>query len=307
MASASEIERRPGIDGWVYVAAALAVLLLLGALVIWARPGLLGVVLWYLLPWLVSWLALLTLAVGVVWSAIRRPFWRRSRAAGFAVLAALACSGLAFQTYPSSHDGRPSRVRFRLPMDGPITVGWGGAHPEVNYHVSAPEQRWAYDLLVARGGQTHRGAGDRATDYYAYGLEVRAPASGVVRVAFDGDTDRPIGVMDGYKDESGNHVVVEVAPGEYLFLCHLQPGSVAVRPGRRVAEGEVLGRVGNSGHTSEPHLHIHLQDTLDDIGEGIPLYFHHYRVGGRLVDRGIPTGGIRGEAFVGQVVENVAP
>ena len=66
--------------------------------------------------------------------------------------------------------------------------------------------------------------------------------------------------------------------------------------------GRVLGRIGNSGHTTEPHLHIHLQDSPnDDEGEGIPLYFHHYRLGDRLIDRGMPTGG-----FDPQVVEHAA-
>ena len=56
-------------------------------------------------------------------------------------------------------------VRFRLPLDGPVTVAWGGADTDVNYHAVMPDQRWAYDLLVTREGRTHRGDGTRLDDY----------------------------------------------------------------------------------------------------------------------------------------------
>jgi hypothetical protein len=68
----------------------------------------------------------------------------------------------------------------------------------------------------------------------------------------------------------------------------------------------MVGRVGNSGNTSEPHLHIHLQDRADpDLAEGIPLCFHNYRVGDQIVERGIPTGGVSEAGFMGQIVEHM--
>jgi hypothetical protein len=103
----------------------------------------------------------------------------------------------------------------------------------------------------------------------------------------------------------GNQVVLEVAPNQFLFLCHLQPGSITVKKGDRVTKGQVVGRVGNSGNTSEPHLHIHLQHGSDpDFAEGIPLYFHDYRVGDLFVERGMPTGRATGDRWTGQVVEH---
>ncbi len=69
--------------------------------------------------------------------------------------------------------------------------------------------------------------------------------------------------------------------------------------------GQLLGGVGNLGHTSGPHLHIHLQDSPeDDEGEGIPLCFRRYRLDGRVVERGIPTGGFQNARCAGQVIEN---
>jgi hypothetical protein len=214
-------------------------------------------------------------------------------------------SPMAFRVYPSSHTKRPGQVPFRLPFDGPNTVGWGGDTPDVNYHVCAGDQRWAYDLLVTKDGETSRGDGTKLEDYYCYGLPVLAPADGIVESRWDRDPDMPIGELGGGTDPGGNHLVMLVAPGEYLFLCHLQPGSIRVKPGDRVRAGETIAAIGNSGNTSEPHLHIHLQDTSDSaLGEGIPLYFHNYRLGDRLIDRGMPTGGINANGFTGQIVEH---
>jgi hypothetical protein len=301
-------ERR--LDWWIYVVLLLAVLQAALFLIPQTRPGLLGVVCWLFGSDRILWpgLAAVLLLCGLLWSAWNRPFWNRRRVAGYVALLALAASPLAFRTYPSSHDNDPSPIRFRLPLDGPVTVGWGGATPDVNYHVIAPDQRWAYDLLVTLDGRAHRGDGTNVRDYYAYGLPVVAPADGTVHATFDGDPDMPVGEMGGSSEPCGNHVVLEVGPNQFLFVCHLQPGSVTVKPGDRVAEGQVLGRVGNSGNTSEPHLHIHLQDRpTPDWAEGIPLYFHDYRVDGRFVERGMPTGGFREDRVTGQVVEHAGP
>ncbi|MNV58349.1 Peptidase family M23 [compost metagenome] len=78
----------------------------------------------------------------------------------------------------------------------------------------------------------------------------------------------------------GNHVYLRIdATGTYLLLNHLKKDSVTVTVGDHVNAGEVLGHVGNSGSTSEPHLHIHhqrqdpTQTLLPILAEGLPLYF----------------------------------
>jgi murein DD-endopeptidase MepM/ murein hydrolase activator NlpD len=269
------------------------------------RPGVLGVFCWYIGMGLIPWISWAMLGLALIWSILSRPFWNRWRVAGFLGLIAVGCSEPLFGTYPSSHDRRPSRVAFRLPLDGPITVAWGGPTKEANYHVVAPDQRWAFDLLVTRKGTTHEGAGSQLSDCYCYGLPILAPAAGEVVKVFDGDPDMPIGQLGGGTSASGNHVVLKAAPGEYLWICHMQPRSMRVKVGEHIVEGQVVGKVGNSGNTSEPHLHVHLQDGSDeDLAEGIPMEFHHYTVQGQFVDHGIPTGGILGDRFVGQVVEN---
>jgi hypothetical protein len=308
-----EYERRRPADGRVWAAFGVATLYAACLLVPYARPGSLGTLLWResMDFWLWVALTLVITAWGLMGSLRRRPLVTRWRAFALLLLLASPAMALAIPTfsllaYPSSHDYTPSGVPFRLPLDGPITVGWGGATPDVNYHVVSPDQRWAYDLTVAEQGQPFRGDGTRLEDYYCYGLPVLAPAGGVVRSVFTQARDMPIGDMSETEHAGGNQIVIEVAAGEFLFLCHLQPGSITVAPGDEVRAGQVLGHVGNSGHTSAPHLHIHLQDSpKDDEGEGIPLHFHRYRLGDRVVQRGIPTGGFQSGRCAGQIVENV--
>lgn len=219
---------------------------------------------------------------------------------------ALAASPMAFRVYPSSYDDHPSSVQFRLPLDGPVTVAWGGATPDVNYHVMAPDQRWAYDLVVMKEGSTHRGEGKECEDFYCYGLPIVSPAGAMIHAVSDGDPDMPIGVLGGGTTPGGNHVVLKVTEDQYLFICHMQPGSITVKPGDLVNPGQVLGWVGNSGNTSEPHIHIHLQHgSLPTAAEGIPFYFYHYRCDEQILDYGIPTGGFADGKWAGQMVEHV--
>ncbi|HUE73011.1 MAG TPA: M23 family metallopeptidase [Pirellulaceae bacterium] len=301
---------RPTRDWWFWLAAIL--LLLQGTLFIvpHVAPGPLGAVCWMLgvdgACWRIAALLLLVLAVG--WSLFRRPFWNRWRLAGLILIVALALSPLAFRHYPSSHTGEVSEVRFRLPLDGPITVGWGGDRLRGNYHVSYPAQRWAYDLLVAKEGKTYSGDGTKYEDYYCYGMPVLSPADGEVVAVLDGMRDTPLESPGVVLPPGGNQIVIKVAPRQYLFLCHLQRGTISVLEKDQVTQGQVLARVGNSGNTSEPHLHIHLQDTPDmSFGEGIPLYFSNYRVDGKLIERGMPTGGMSLDGPTGQIVEHAGP
>jgi hypothetical protein len=100
---------------------------------------------------------------------------------------------------------------------------------------------------------------------------------------------------------------LEVAPGEYLFILHLRAGTLRVTTGQVVREGQIVGHVGNSGNSREPHVHPHLQDSpRPGLGEGIPLYFSNYLVldRGRKISRGIPEGGMRDGRYIGQTIAN---
>jgi hypothetical protein len=298
-------DRTTRIDWWIWGVPVLALLHLTLFTTLHARPGRIGVVLWHVgIPALAA-LAVLLLLGALARALRRRQVWSRVRVAGLAALAGLATAPTVYRVYPSSHDARPSQVHFRLPMDGPIRVAWGGDNPKTNYHTAVASERWAYDLLVTRDGSTHRGNGLLLADYYAWDKPVRAPAAGTVQAASDGEEDVPRG--ERFRGTAlGNHVVIEVAPREFVVIAHLRRGSVRVRPEMRVQAGEEIGRAGNSGNTTEPHVHIHLQDAAPPaLAEGIPMFFHGYRLHGAEIGRGMPRGGRESRRYVGDEVEQI--
>ena len=184
-----------------------------------------------------------------------------------------------------------TKAPLRLPFDGAWQVFWGGRTLEQNYHAVDRGQRFALDLIVVEDGSSHAGDGLALKDYHCWDRPIHAPAAGTVTAAVDGLPDQAIGETDP-ENPAGNHVVLDLGSDEFAFLAHLRQGSVAVKRGERVESGQEIGRCGNSGNTSEPHLHIHLQTTpaLGE-GEGLPTFFNAYLADGEPVARGEPVRG----------------
>ena len=90
----------------------------------------------------------------------------------------------------------------------------------------------------------------------------------------------------GWVELAGNHVMIEMREGPVVAVCHLQRGSVQVQLGQRVRMGETLGRCGNSGNTTEPHVHIQAMDRLDVVHASAgPITFGgHLPRNGEIVD-----------------------
>jgi murein DD-endopeptidase MepM/ murein hydrolase activator NlpD len=80
----------------------------------------------------------------------------------------------------------------------------------------------------------------------------------------------------------GNYVILDIGGGQYAFYAHLQPGSLRVGVGDRVRRGEVIGLVGNSGNSTEPHLHFHIGDGNAPLAsEGLPYLIDEFTVRGQ--------------------------
>lgn len=85
----------------------------------------------------------------------------------------------------------------------------------------------------------------------------------------------------------GNHVTIDHGNGVHSLYAHLRRGSVRVAVGDRVSAGDVIGEVGNSGNTSEPHLHFQLMDRPSVMNAaGLPFRFTGIRQREGDVDRG---------------------
>lgn len=250
--------------------AGLALAVLTGSYL--AAIGLAG--LWLALPvWLPNlYAAALVAAMLRAWprhAPARRPRSRR----GWLTLALLGAITLvaAAIVLIAVEARRPSRppvgLEFPLPAGTYLVVN-GGNHTLVNAHLATstgergrPYRGQSHGVDIVRvnlAGLRARGwlPADPAA-YMSFGTAVRAPCAGRVVAAVDGLRDLPPPQVDR-AHLAGNHVILDCA-GTWVVLAHLERGSVAVRTGQDIAALAPLGRIGNSGNTSEPHLHLHAQ------------------------------------------------
>ena len=146
-------------------------------------------------------------------------------------------------------------------------------------------QRYAIDwLMIDKSGNTFSGDANRNESYFCYGQKVHAVANGVVTGVRDeiqqnipGAKSRAVPIT--LETVGGNHVIVDLGSNIYALYAHLQPGSIRVKLGDHVKLGQVLGLLGNSGNSTEPHLHFQLIDHSSPLnGEGVPYSFRSYRL-----------------------------
>jgi peptidase M23-like protein len=193
---------------------------------------------------------------------------------------------------PSEFIGYQTQTGLRLPFAGEWYVYWGGRSLAQNRHAVARDQRFAYDFLILAPrcrGQSYRGTGESNTDYYCFGQSIYAPADGLVVKTENEVPDNTPGEMNP-KAALGNYVTLDHGSEEFSFFAHFRQGTVAVRGGDRVRSGQLLAQCGNSGNSSEPHLHYHLQNTpVPFQGDGLPAFFVEYVADGKPMARGEPA------------------
>jgi murein DD-endopeptidase MepM/ murein hydrolase activator NlpD len=201
----------------------------------------------------------------------------------FSINGAAKIDGLMLNEYDSLKPVQRNKTVLSLPFKGEWYVNAGGDTKEQNLHLEALAQRRAFDIVIRdKAGKTFRNKGERNEDYYAFGQELYAPAAGEVVMAIDGLFDNVPGDMNRMYIP-GNSVVIKTADSEYLFFAHFKQGSVRVKKGQTVVKGTLLGLCGNSGNSSEPHLHFHIQDGPDiNTAVGKKCYFDAVKVNGVL-------------------------
>ena len=194
---------------------------------------------------------------------------------------------------PIRSDG--SQIIYTFPLRGQWYNGAGSTLH--SHHRWTPMEEFAFDLIkLGPDFTTHRGDGQRFSDYYSYGEPVFAAADGRVSSVI-ADQAEDTGAMKR-ADESieqyftrlredqqrrlargrpgivGNSIVIDHGNGEFSLYAHLKPGSVRVRQGDRVTRGQEIGAVGSSGNSTEPHLHFQVCNGPDPMQcAGIPVRF----------------------------------
>ncbi len=220
----------------------------------------------------------------------------------------------------------PGATTLALPFEGTWLVRNSPARRVPSHGTHLFATTYAVDFIAVRGRRTAAARDWRsvlATEpperFLAFGRPILAPAAGTVVSVLDGEPDhearrsqlalvpyaltQAARVRAGHGAVAGNHVVLQLADGgAFVLLAHLRAGSVAVSPGRAVAEGEVLGRCGNSGNSTQPHVHLQvMDDAVADSARGLPVEFRDYRVRPRSGGPGVAV--LRGVPGESEVVE----
>ncbi|GAB4055912.1 M23 family metallopeptidase [Catellatospora paridis] len=206
-------------------------------------------------------------------------------------------------------DGAPSRaaagreVVLSLPFTGLWLARNSPARRVPSHGTDLMGERYAIDFVGV--DERGRSAGHRdwrtllATEppdrFVGFGRPILAPGDGVVVAAHDGEPDHEarrsqlalvpymfgqVGrIRQGVTAIAGNHVVIELAPGRaYAALVHLRAGSLRVAAGNRVTAGQQLAACGNSGNSTQPHVHLQVMDSADlSVARGVPMAFRHFR------------------------------
>jgi len=207
-----------------------------------------------------------------------------------------------------------AKNKYIFPLRGVWYAGWGASF-HTGHRWAIPEE-FALDIAKLGGdGLTHKGDGTRFDDYYAYGADVLAAADGRVTSATNDQQEdssamqRPNETQEAYfarlqKEQgarlakgltaiTGNYVMIDHGKNEYSLYAHLQPGSVGVHVGDQVKAGDVIGKLGSSGNSTEPHLHFHVCDKSDPLMcAGIPANFSNITIQWADLPRPIQSGDV---------------
>jgi Peptidase family M23 len=214
----------------------------------------------------------------------------------------LCLLAVAFAVYLRLGTVRRPPVEVACPVAGRWLAMNSPADRVPSHHLHAYGQTYAIDLVHEPAGGRRPGLAwwplaRRPDDFPGFGQPVLAPAAGTVVRARDRERDHwsrtsvpgllylavegAVRELLGPGRILGNHLVLDLGGGVYAVLAHLRCGSLRVRPGDRVTAGQQLAECGNSGNSTEPHLHFQLMDHPSVLlAAGLPLRFDQIGVPG---------------------------
>jgi hypothetical protein len=225
--------------------------------------------------------------------------------------AGLAALGLGMALYLRL--GWPRR-REPVAVAAPVVGRWRALNSPADrvpsHGLHAYGQTFAIDLVGEPAAVSRPSLGwwplaRRPAEFPGFGASVVAPAAGVVVEADDRARDHwsrtsypallyllvesAVRELTGPARLFGNHVVIEIGDGLYAVLAHLRRGSIRVRPGDVVATGDHLADCGNSGNSTEPHVHFQLMDHVSVLlADGVPFSFYDRGPSGEHRSVGVP-------------------
>lgn len=244
---------------------------------IFGVSGRLGAICWCIAVFVVAPAAMITLLAQVI-ILVLRMIKKKSISWNIVFLAVtilyalpiLVLLGISPVTYPT-HAKEADSLVLRHPVENGIYYGG----KEYRTHAYWPSECYAYDIVK----EPYDVNSNQLNDYGIFGADVISPVSGTVIDIYDEEPDI-VPNADEFISSLGNFIFIKVDNTDsYLILAHLQQGSVKILAGDHVNTGDILAKVGNSGTTSEPHLHIQLQreNPLDMkfpiSAEGLPIIF----------------------------------
>jgi hypothetical protein len=190
---------------------------------------------------------------------------------------------------------RDAPVPIVAPLSGEGWVAFNGCCvPNIHRNVRiaagtriATPETFAIDWIQLTGNRLFKGDGKANKQYPAYGADVRAVADGEVVALRDGMPEEkpfmPPKAVHAPNDYGGNSLMIRIRPDVYAFYAHLQPGRIAVKVGDKVKAGQRIGKLGNTGNSTAPHLHFGLLDRPDPLtGNSLPFVIDAFEVTGRV-------------------------
>ena len=264
--------------GWVawglQIVSVTSILLGIGLAALWAVPP-------FWVPYAYGFLLLLIVAIRLLRKGIPGPeLWRASTASSIVILMVtmlgLFGGNLAWQAAKGRMLPEESVVNIAPPFPpGHYLIAHGGSTPMINVHLKTLDlaverfrpwrgQSKALDIfrITPLGFHKNGWQPTNPARYKTLGVPVLSPCNGEVALLVYGIKDMPVPEMDR-ANMAGNYLAINCGDF-FVILAHLRQGSITVAAGDTVKTGDILGQMGNSGNSSEPHLHVHAQRGLPE-------------------------------------------